>query len=246
MKRRAPGSTDNGATQRAGDPVIQAVSRAAQILTFFTEDRPELPFAEIVERSGLGKATAHRYAMSLRQEGLLQFNARTGRYSLGIKLMRLGRIAQSSLQVLEVARPHLDDLARDLEETVILAMKNEGQPVVAGIAYPPGQRLFVGARVGDRLAPEAAQSVVMRAYGDDAGSPDLAEVRERGYAVTEYRGGLTAIACPLFAGEEVVATVAVLGPTATVGPALTRATAGLRRAAEEIARNLEAEPEGRA
>jgi DNA-binding IclR family transcriptional regulator len=144
--------------------------------------------------------------------------------------------------VLEVARPHLDDLARDLEETVILAVKNEGQPVVAGTAYPPEQRLFVGARVGDRLAPEAAQSVVMRAYGDDAADPSLAEVRRRGYAVTEYRGGLTAIACPLFAGEEAVATIAVLGPSGTVGPVLPRAAAGLRRAAEAIASGLERQP----
>ena len=229
-------------TSPNGDPVIQAVSRAAEILSFFTEERPELTFGEIVEKSGLGKATAHRYAMSLRQEGLLQVSARTGRYSLGVRLMRLGRIAQSGLQVLDVARPYLDQLARELEETVILGVRNDGRPVVADIAYPPGQRLFVGARVGDRLAGEAAQSLVMRAYHDEEDDPRLHEVRRQGHAVTEYRGGLTAVACPLFVDGEVIATLAVLGPTTTVGAVVPRAVASLQRAAAGIAAGLDGGP----
>ena len=131
-------SADSGiAPEREGEPAIQAISRAVQMLSFFTEEQPEVSLTELVQRFKLGKTTTHRYAMSLRQEGLLRYNQRTGRYSLGIKLIRLGRIAQASLHLLEVAGPHLETAASDLNESTVLAIWDGALPVVVRVAYPP-------------------------------------------------------------------------------------------------------------
>lgn len=232
---------DNGiAPQRVGEPVIQAISRAMQILSLFTDRSTELTLSEIVERFGMGKATTHRYAMSLRQEGLLRYNARTGRYSLGARLIQLGRIAQESVEVLEVATPHLNRVAEDLNETAVLAVWDGAQPVVVRVAYPPTRAIFVGVRVGDRLTPRAAQSLVMRAYLGDSGTGELAEIRRRGYAVTKYeQTGTVVVARPVFQDNQIVATIAVLGTAQSMDEDGVFASADrLRRAADRIIAEL--------
>jgi DNA-binding IclR family transcriptional regulator len=234
---------DNGiAPARVGEPVIQAISRAVQMLSFFTEEQTEVSLTELVSRFGLGKTTTHRYATSLRQEGLLRYNQRTGRYSLGIKLIRLGRIAQTSLHLMDVAGPHLENAASDLNESAVLAIWDGSLPVVVRVAYPPRRNIFVAVRVGDRLTPSAAQSVVMRAYlsGHQRREPRLAEVRRLGYAVTQYPDtGTVAVARPVIQDGQIIATIAALGTMATIDDdSLKRVADRLGLAAERISTDL--------
>ncbi|MBV9133185.1 MAG: helix-turn-helix domain-containing protein [Chloroflexi bacterium] len=236
-------SEDNGvAPERDGEPAIQAISRAVQMLAFFTEEQPEVSLNELVHRFKLGKTTTHRYATSLRQEGLLRYNQQTGRYSLGIKLIRLGRIAQASLHLLDVASPHLESAASDLNESAVLAIWDGALPVVVRVAYPPRRNIFVGVRVGDRLTPAAAQSLVMRAYlnGHDKHEPRLADVRRLGYAVTHYQDtGTVAVARPVFQEGQIAATIAALGTLATIDEHSLQTVADrLGEAADRIGRDL--------
>ncbi|MBV8719859.1 MAG: helix-turn-helix domain-containing protein [Chloroflexi bacterium] len=236
-------SEDNGvAPERDGEPAIQAISRAVQMLAFFTEEQPEVSLNELVQRFKLGKTTTHRYATSLRQEGLLRYNQQTGRYSLGIKLIRLGRIAQGSLHLLDVAGPHLESAASDLNESTVLAIWDGALPVVVRVAYPPRRNIFVGVRVGDRLTPAAAQSLVMRAYlnGHDKHEPRLADVRRLGYAVTHYQDtGTVAVARPVFQEGQIAATIAALGTLATIDEHSLQTVADrLGEAADRIGRDL--------
>ena len=226
-----------------GEPAIQAVSRAVQLLSFFTEEEPELTLADLASRFGLGKTTTHRYATSLRQEGLLRYDPLTGRYSLGIRLARLGRIALGSLHVVDVAGPHLEALARELNDTAVLAIWDGSLPVVVRVSYPPMRGIFVGVREGDRLSPRAAQSLVMRAYlGRDLhpSDPELDRVRRQGYAVATYEdNGVTAVARPVFQDDAIVATVAVVGTARTVNETtVARAANRLGRAAGDIGTEL--------
>jgi IclR family transcriptional regulator, KDG regulon repressor len=209
------------------------------MLSFFTEEQPEVSLAELVNRFGLGKTTTHRYAMSLRQEGLLRYNQRTGRYSLGIKLIRLGRVAQAGSQLLDVAGPHLESAANDLNETAVLAIWDGSLPVVVRVAYPPRRNIFVAVRVGDRLTPSAAQSLVMRAYLNGR-EPRLADVRRLGYAVKHYDDtGTVAVARPIFQDGQIVATIAALGTLATIDEQSLKTVAErLGEAAERIRRDL--------
>lgn len=230
------------APERIGEPVIQSVSRAVQLLALFTEEEPELTLAELAGRFELGKTTTHRYATSLRQEGLLRYDQRTGRYSLGIRLARLGRIAQASLHVFDVAGPHLEAIARDLNDTAVLAIWDGALPVVVRVCYPPRRGIFVGVRVGDRLTPQAAQSLVMRAYlqGERTADPQLRAVLRQGFAAVTYEeNGVTAVARPIFQGDLIAATVAVLGTATTVEGTSVETVAGrLGRAAGDIGAQL--------
>jgi DNA-binding IclR family transcriptional regulator len=225
-----------------GEPAIQAVSRAVQLLSFFTEEEPELTLAELASRFELAKTTTHRYATSLRQEGLLRYDPLTGRYSLGIRLARLGRIALTSLHVVDVAGPHLEAIAREVNDTAVLAIWDGGLPVVVRVSYPPRRGIFVGVREGDRLGPKAAQSLVMQAFLRPQGTPDpeLAQVRRQGYAAVTYEeNGVTAVARPVFQEDAIVATLAVVGTARTVdGTTIGKVADRLGRAAGDIGTEL--------
>lgn len=182
-----------------------------------------MTLGELVREFGLSKTTTHRYATVLRQEGLLRFDRRAGKYSLGTRLIRLGRIAQAHLQVVEIAGAMLPDVASELNETVVLSLAEGRRPVVIRVAYPPERAVFVGLRIGERLSPLAAQGKVLRAYIEPAaeGDPELAEVLRLGYGVHRYEDTqITAVAAPILKDGHPLATVAVVGTTGTMPDAL--------------------------
>lgn len=201
-----------------------------------------MTLSDLVREFGLGKTTTHRYATVLRQEGLLRYDRRTGQYSLGTRLIRLGRIAQTHLQVVEVAGARLPDVAAELNETVVLSLAEGQRPVVIRIAYPPARAVFVGLRIGDRLSQLAAQAKVLRAHLDRnaASDPELAEVLRLGYAVHVYDDmDIAAVAAPILDEGIPIATVAVIGIARTM-PARVRERCGrrLRALVEEVEAEL--------
>src|SRR5207249_10885665 len=65
----------------------------------------------ISERTGLHKSTAHRILMALQHNGFVEQEARSGRYHLGLQLVKLGEHAVQRLDVRMIAHPLLEDLA---------------------------------------------------------------------------------------------------------------------------------------
>ena len=72
------------------------------------EARPR-SLAELVEATGLSRATAHRLAVALEEHGLVRRDAE-GRFALGARLVALGQAASAGLSLVEVAGPALADL----------------------------------------------------------------------------------------------------------------------------------------
>ena len=60
--------------------------------------------AELVERTGLSRATAHRLAVALESHGMLR-RLDDGRFALGLHLVALGRAAAEQYPLAAAARP---------------------------------------------------------------------------------------------------------------------------------------------
>ena len=73
--------------------------------------------SELVDASGIPRATAHRLATALEEHGLLRRDE-TGRYRLGIALVALGQAAGKDFPLATRARPVLEDLQRATSESV--------------------------------------------------------------------------------------------------------------------------------
>ncbi len=84
-------------------------------------------FADVQKASPLPKATLSRLLHQLQAEGMLTFEARTQRYTLGLRLIRLAHGAWESASLVEVARPVIDRLAHKFGTTVHLACLDNAQ-----------------------------------------------------------------------------------------------------------------------
>jgi DNA-binding IclR family transcriptional regulator len=207
------------ATSTAGDPpapAIQSVQRAAQLLTLFTVEEPELSLRQITTGMGMSKATAHRYATALREAGLLRLSR--GLYSLGPRIVELAPVALAGLAVVELAGPYMRDLVARTEQTAVLSVWDGEAPIVVRVDENTGRLVRIVVATGSRLPLDSAQGRVFGAFVEGVPDPPGADAvrSERIAFYAEVVEGISALAVPVFQGEEVVATLALVGTTGSI------------------------------
>ncbi len=183
----------------------------------FTVEEPQLSLSEITERLGVSKPTAHRYATALRQTGLLRLS--DGYYTLGPRIVELASAALAGLGVINIARPHLERLGTEASQTAVLSVWDGEAPVVVRVHDTGAGRLVrIVVTTGSRLPRESAQGLVFSAYLEpDNRDPRLEEIRrERISYMPDIVEGIAAVASPVFQGEEIVATIALVGTVAAI------------------------------
>jgi DNA-binding IclR family transcriptional regulator len=104
-------------------PRIQSLARASAIIDVVAAG-PEsgVGLSEISKTTGLNKTTAFNLLGSLVVLRLIEQDANTRCYRLGLKLLELGRLVQERLHISHIARPILVDLCRKTNETVNLGL----------------------------------------------------------------------------------------------------------------------------
>src|SRR5262245_23696667 len=134
-------------------PHIQSIERAMRVLSLFGHEEPFLSLPQLTERSGLGRASTHRYATALRREGLLRYDPARNAYSLGPRILGPASVAMASLRVVAIAGQHMDELAHTLNETVVLSVADGGAAIVARVSEAPRRSVLISPRLGMRLDP---------------------------------------------------------------------------------------------
>lgn len=133
---RTPTGVGGSQTLMRGLDVIEAVARGAATLT------------PLAEHLGLTRSTTHRLASSLVERGYLAFTPRAG-YRLGAKLLELGHLAQEQAEVVQIARPYLEDLSARTEDTVHFGVL-DGNRALYLDKVPGKRRITISSRIGDR------------------------------------------------------------------------------------------------
>lgn len=233
--------------RRRGTHRNQSVERAVRLLGCFSEDEPSLTLAEMTERLGTGKATTHRYATVLRDQGLLRYDEAEGVYTLGARVVELAAVALAGLPVIKIAGPHMERLLTDVNETVVLSVWDGERPVVVRVDDRTDRIVRLVVRQGTRLPLASSQGKVFLAFQPDtdlAGSgvsrEELDAVREHGVAVnSQVVQGVRAVAAPVFQDREIAATLAIVGTTSSI-PAepMSPQAHSVREAAERLSAEL--------
>ncbi|MDR5700956.1 IclR family transcriptional regulator [Agromyces aerolatus] len=217
---------------------------------------------EIAAVAGLPKATTNRLVAQLIGERILQ-PAPTG-VRLGIRLFELGSLAErQGIGLHDASLPHLEDLYEITHQTVQVGVLDDLEVVY--LQKISGQRSShldtrIGARMPlnctgsgkvllafsspeflDRLLAERGLTTrTPRSISDpDALRRHLAVVRQQGYAVDdeEFQLGTTSVSAPVFQKAEVVAAVALSGPTERIKVA--NAAMAVRATAAAVTRSLD-------
>ena len=206
--------------------------------------------AELCERTGLPRATAHRLAAGLETHRLLTRDPQ-GRWRLGPALNELAGQAHDPLLAAGAAvLPRL----REITGESVQLYRREGTSRVCVVAMEPPAGLRDTVPVGTRLPMTAGSGAkVSLAYSDAATQhavlPNakftertLAEVRRRGWAqsAAEREPGVASVSAPVRDGRgNVIAAVSVSGPIDRMGrrPGA-RWAADLLAASEALTRRL--------
>jgi IclR family KDG regulon transcriptional repressor len=217
---------------------VRAVARAVAILEQFTLVQPEATLTEISGGIGLSKSTTHRLLSTLEAAGMVEFDRKTTRYRLGLKLYSMGSVASKSMELVKQADPLLRSITDETDETSLLLVADgrealclrrfDGNQQVRVLIMEAGKHIPFNCGAAQRVLlahlPDSQWEEVVAAHtrratqyslvARDELDRDRHEIRERGYAVGWEDCALHAcsLGVPLrAAGGAVVAAAGILG-----------------------------------
>lgn len=213
---------------------VQSLQRGLAVMRAFDAENPALTLSEVARKTGLARAAARRFLLTLVELGYMRVDDR--RFSLTPRVLELGHSYLSSLTLPEIALPYLRDFVSEIRESSSLSVLDEHQIVY--VARVPANRIMsVSISVGTRF-PAYATSMgrVLLAGQDDAWLDEYAaraeltpitgrtitkpklllteirRVREQGWAIVdqELEEGIRSAAAPIHGvGGHVAAAVNV-------------------------------------
>ena len=260
-------ANEGAATEKAN-----AIEKALLVLLLFCPHNRELTTTEVSAALGLHKATASRILLTLTRHGFLEQTRVRKTFRLGPSVMRLATAIKQSLRtdLVQIAKPHLDELRDFTNETVGLDVISNDLTVLAYLAQGARQvrtttslgttlpvHVAAGAKAIIAYSPSAQwQSVFQRGVSrltentitdPKVYARQLNLVRKQGFAVDEEEIdlGVTALAAPVFNHEATpVAAVVIIGPSDRVkAEPESGLVTRLKQAAEKVSRDLHYEPE---
>jgi IclR family transcriptional regulator, pca regulon regulatory protein len=205
----------------------QSLERGLAILASFRSERPLLGVSELGRGVGLSRSTTHRYVATLVALGYLQQDPISRKYRLGSRVLDLGFSAINSMELREVAGPHLRELSDATGYTANMAILDELDIVYVDrcrSAQPRQREIDLNLHVGARLPayctslgkvllaqlPEEERAARVGRIDFQRRGPntitsrpeltaELVRVRRQGYAVNneELAYGLRSIAAPV-------------------------------------------------
>lgn len=179
---------------------IGVLDKLAQILDALSDGPRSLK--QLVAQTGISRATLHRLAQGLEVHGLVRRND-DGAYTLGLRLIGLGRASAEAYPLASAARPALEQLQADTGESAQLFVVDQGERLcVAAVDSFHELRTIVS--VGSRLPLDVGSAGrVLRGERDDEGWTA---------SVAERAPGVASVSAPVVVGSQLVAAVSVSGP----------------------------------
>jgi DNA-binding IclR family transcriptional regulator len=129
---------------------VTALARGLSVLQCFRFGERWVTHHEITRRTQLPKATVSRLAFTLVQLGFLVHNPLKGEYALSAGGLTLGLKVLSTMEIAQVARPVLDDLAEHSQAAVSLGIRHQFEMVYLAHTRGPA-RLTLGLDIGARI-----------------------------------------------------------------------------------------------
>lgn len=217
---------------------VESLGRVLDVLMLFTADRAELNLTAVAQELGWPLATAHRVVRTLVERGFVTRDPETKVLRLGSSVMRLAAPALANFAP-DVARPHLELLAKDLGESVnyavldgsdVLYLASGAGTFLLRVDVPLGMRVpahctALGKCMLAQLDPEVAKAVLgdepypaltsQSARSWDELHPQLSQIRRAGYSLSvgEFEDGLNSCAVPLPTLSGVPAAINVASPS---------------------------------
>jgi DNA-binding IclR family transcriptional regulator len=211
---------------------MTSLERGLDILSYIASNGPTT--AEAISRSAnLPLSTTYRYVTTLRAKGYIADYE--GHFDLGLKTLRMLRPQALHRCLAAIASPVIFDLVSRTDETTILTVRDGWSATCIELAEPRRAVRFSFRRGVSLSLHKGASAKPLLAYmepafirrylearvawdeGEDADAAwdDLADVREKGIAITvsELDSGALGVGVPVFWDGEIAACISAIGPS---------------------------------
>jgi DNA-binding IclR family transcriptional regulator len=121
---------------------VEALSRGLDVLRAFSQGSVILGNQDIARLTGLPKPTISRMTYTLTQLGYLSYNTQLEKYQLSSGVLALGYAYVSNLKVRQLARPYLDEFARQTNMSVGLTCRDRLHMIYVENRLPPDASLL--------------------------------------------------------------------------------------------------------
>ena len=228
------------AEQQEAKGSIQVIERMMSLLDVLASTPGPATLKMLSQATGLHPSTAHRIlAMMTHSRLVARRDAST--YALGIRLLELGNIVKSRINIREVALPFMQQLHDTIDESINLAIRDGDEIVYIERTSSGGSRVRVVYLVGDRAPLHltslgklflATENIAeLRAYAKRTGLPgktphsltslaalekELDKIRQHdlAYDNEEAEIGLRCLAAPIRDDQgTIVAGLSISAPT---------------------------------
>ncbi len=235
-------SVDDGTPRPSAErELVHSALRLFEVVKAFRRDRPRMTLSEVAEHTGLTRASARRFLLTLVHAGYAETDGK--RFALTPRLLELGHAVMAASSVWDVARPVLAGLSERLGESCYGAVL-DGAEVLYVLHIPSARHLInVDLRVGSRtpayctsvgcllagLTPAAAERVIAASRPEPRTPKTVTaraklleavdQARGQGWAIVdeELELGLRSLSVPLRGrGGVTVGALNVCGPTSRV------------------------------
>lgn len=244
-----------------GRDYVLSLERGLGVIQSFGHDAERMTLSEVARRTGLSRAAARRFLLTLAELGYVAFDGK--RFSLTPRVLGLGYAYLSSHTVIDVAQPILERVSERLHESCSLSVL-DGTDIVYIARVPTKRIMSVAISIGSRLPAHATSmgQVLLAALSPDELDAffdaaeltpftshtltdeaqlraHLARVAQQGYSLVdqELEAGLRSIAVPARdrAGNVIAAmNVSSHAARATQGEMVRTLLPELRRAAADL------------
>ena len=211
------------------DYEIRSVTKALDLLEAICDDEAgepgggdeEVRVTELSKRLGMSKSAVFRLLATFENRGYVERIAETGIYRVGVNAFEVGRRLLLRMGLLRHARPVMEDLCRQCNEAIYLAIRRGSEFLLIDLVES-AQQVKIASLVGRRFPlGSAAPGQVLLAFSSPAGVPAsetaaTPEIRTKGYC--HEHGGLGemvgCLAAPFFDNAGSVAgAICVVGPS---------------------------------
>src|ERR1700691_57494 len=241
-----------GTKSGPGSAPVGVISKVLLILEALQGSSAGLGLKAICDLTGVHKSTAHRFLKHLERERYL-IRTEAGTYLIGPRLSQMSTRGNEGATLQAVARPILGELWKSTQETVNLAVFDQGTVLYVDVIESPHE-FRLSSRVGARrslhvtalgkalaafLSAELRESVLSTITFQPATPKtimnllqfrqELDKIRREGYAVDDEEAvqGARCVSAPILNSDhEPIAAVSVSGPVTRVSPDQVGALAG--------------------
>jgi IclR family pca regulon transcriptional regulator len=229
---QTPARLSSSTSERRGPHFVQSLERGLSVIRALSAPGPGLTLAEVARATGLTRAAARRFLLTLEDLGYVRSEDR--HFRLTPRVLELGYSFLSNLTLPDIAQPHLRDLVQRVGESSSVSILDGTD--IAYVAREPTQRIMtVVIAVGTRFPAYATSMgrVLLAGLSDADLEPyldrvelrpltagtvsdvevlraELVRTRRQGWALVdqELEDGLRSIAAPIRdRSGEVVAAV---------------------------------------